>query len=84
MRCAYLEINSPSIADAIGQAAARGAGEVRVLPYFVLSGRHVNKHIPQIVRQARKKNPGVRIKLCSYLGYDPRIVDVVRDRIRRG
>ena len=84
VRCAYLEINPPSISAAIGEAASRGAREIRVLPYFVLSGRHVNEHIPQTIRRARKKNPSVRIKLCAYLGYDKRIVDVVQDRIRRG
>ena len=82
VRCAYLEINRPSIPEAIRLSARRGAREIRVLPYFVLSGRHVVEHIPEIICHARKKNPGVRIKLCPYLGYDKRIVDVVKDRLK--
>ena len=85
VRCAYLEINAPSIPEAIGQAVRRGAREVRLVPYFVLSGRHVTRHIPQIVREEKKRyGKKVRITLCPYLGYDSRIVGVVKDRLRRG
>ena len=81
MICAYLEINSPSISQAIERAIRRGAREVRVVPYFVLSGRHVSEHIPAIIRQARKRHgPKVTIGLRPYLGFDERIVAVVKER----
>ena len=85
VQCAYLEINYPSIPDAIRQAVERGAREVRILPYFVLSGRHVVHDIPGIVRTAKKLHgKKTRIRLCPYLGYDERIVGVVKDRLRHG
>ena len=80
--CAYLEINKPSISDAILRAVRKGAREVRILPYFLLEGKHVVRDIPMIVRQARARHGAkVRIRLCPYLGYDTRIVSVVRDRL---
>lgn len=82
--CAYLGIVSPSLPEAIDDCVRKGAREVRVLPYFLQMGKHVRKHIPQMVSRARKKYKGrARIRLCGYLGYDERIVDVVRDRLCR-
>ena len=83
--CAYLEIASPSIDDAIGRAAAKRPSEIRVLPYFVLSGRHVNFHIPALVRSAKRKYGRLsRIVLCPYLGYDHRLVELAGKRIAEG
>ena len=83
--CAYLEIACPSIPEAIDRAVAGGAREVRVLPYFVLSGRHVKEHIPSLVAAARRKHRRrARIILCPYLGYDRKVVELARERIRQG
>ena len=81
VRCAYLAINSPSIREAIRRSALAGAAEVRVLPYFLLSGKHVTRHIPQIVSASKKNFPDIKISLRPYLGYDDRIVSVVKKRI---
>lgn len=80
--CGYLEINKPSIPDAIIEAVRMGADEVRILPYFLLTGRHVNEDIPRIVKEAKKtwKNK-VKIILCPYIGFDPKIVSLVKKRI---
>ena len=80
--CAYLEIASPSIEEAIDLWIVQKALEIRVLPYFVLSGRHVKSHIPEIVRNARKKHRGAaKIILCASLGYDEKIVALAKKRI---
>ena len=80
---AYLDINKPSIPEAIDLAVRRGAQEIRLLPYFLLAGKHVNLHIPQIVSQARKKyGKKVSLVLCPYLGYHEKLVGVVKERLR--
>lgn len=79
---AYLEINAPSIPKAIEICIRKGAREVRVLPYFLLSGRHVTEHIPAIVAEARQKHrDAAKIVLCPYLGFDKKIVSVVNERL---
>jgi len=83
VRCAYLEINSPSIQEAIAETVSAGAKDVRVLPYFVLSGRHTQEDIPRIIRHEKKRHgKSINITLCAYLGYDKRIVQVVKERLR--
>ena len=82
VRCAYLEITSPSIPDAVRDAVEKGALEVRILPYFVLSGRHIREDIPRIVSLEKNRWKGrAKIVLCPYLGFDERLVGVVRDRL---
>ena len=81
--CAYLEINTPSIHQAIDACVADGARQVKVLPYFLLTGNHVRDDIPRIVGKARRKYRGrARILLCPYLGFHNKIVDVVTQRLR--
>lgn len=79
---AFLEINSPSIPDAVDACVAAGAKTVKILPYFLLTGRHVREDIPAIAKAARLRHRGrARIVLCSYLGFDPKIVDVLLKRL---
>ena len=81
--CAYLEINPPSIMDAIDSAVRDGCRDIRVLPYFLLSGLHVVRDIPSIVRRAKiKHKKHAHVRLCPYLGFDERIVAVAKDRLR--
>lgn len=81
--CAFLEISLPSIPDAVAQAVSEGSREVRILPYFVLSGRHIREDIPRIVSAEKKRwAKKAKIVLCPYLGYDERIAQVVKDRLR--
>ncbi len=83
--CAFLEAATPSIPEAIDRCVRRGARQVRVLPYFVLTGKHVLGDIPRIVRETSQRHVGkAQIILCSYLGYHPKIVSVVKQRIREG
>ena len=83
--CAFLEAAEPSIPEAINRCVDRGARQVRVLPYFVLTGKHVLYDIPQIVREASRRHANkAEIILCPYLGYHPKLVSVVKQRIHEG
>ena len=82
--CAYLGSASPSVPEAVARCVRRGAGEIVVVPYFVLAGDHVGEDIPAIVREAAEKHRGkVKIRLSPYLGYHEKIVSVVQERIRQ-
>ena len=82
--CAFLEAARPSIPDAIRQCVRQGAREVRLLPYFVLTGKHVTQDLPRLAKEAAQKfRSRAKIILCPYLGFDPKIVSVVKDRLNR-
>ncbi len=78
---AFLELNPPSIPDAVNVCLNQGADEVVIVPYFVQSGKHVSQHIPQIVLGIQALHPTKSIRLARHLDFDERIVSVVLDRI---
>lgn len=78
---AYLELAEPSIPDAIDGAVGAGATRVRLVPLFLHTGNHVARDIPEIVTAARRRHPDVDIELETHVGADPRLVDLVADRI---
>ena len=65
---AFLELAEPSIPEAVAEAAAAGAGEVLVLPYFLSAGRHVVKDIPDEVAAALRQHPDMSVQVAPYLG----------------
>ncbi len=81
VRPAYLELSTPSIADAVDAAVADGATRVRVVPHFLGPGNHVLVDIPTIVEAARVRHPAVEIELVEHLGADPALVDLLAVRV---
>ena len=68
IECAFLEIETPSIPDAIAKCIDEGASEIIVLLNFLNAGRHVDFDIPQILNQARLQFPNVRMILTQPIG----------------
>jgi sirohydrochlorin ferrochelatase len=82
LTCAFLEIEKPSLEEAIEHAIQKGAHTVLVVPYFLQSGKHVTQHIPEIISREKKKYPKVNIAASHYLGFHEALVTVVLARIR--
>jgi sirohydrochlorin ferrochelatase len=76
---AFLELAQPSIPEAVAAAAASGAREVLVLPYFLSAGRHVVKDIPEEVATALREHPEMRIEVAPYLGAMAGVSDLLLD-----
>jgi sirohydrochlorin ferrochelatase len=80
VRPAYLEINEPSIPDAIDAAVSDGADRLVLVPYFLHAGNHTRRDIPAFVDEARRRHPGVELATARHLGPDPRLVAILADR----
>ena len=78
---AHLEIEQPDIAAGIDRCVAAGAQEIHIHPYFLAPGMHSTRDIPEQAMAASARHPGVAIQVSEPLGFDPRIVDVVLDRV---
>ena len=79
---AFLEIASPSIPEGIDLCVKDGATEVIVLFNFLNSGKHVDEDIPNILKEARLKYPGVKIEMTKPVGQHPQITDLFLDMIK--
>ena len=68
VRLAFLEIMSPSLADAGAELAAQGCQNLQVLPLFLGAGGHVRKDLPLLVDALRNAHPGMAVTLQPPVG----------------
>ncbi len=78
---AFLELAEPNIRDIIEKLAANRYDSIYVIPYFLYSGNHVSRDIPEILGEYREKYPDIKLKLGDYLGVDERLAELVTERI---
>jgi len=72
----------PTIEDAVAGLVARGAGRIVVVPMFFANGMHIQYDIPEELAALADRFPGVTIAMAAHIGPDPRIADILLDRIR--
>ena len=75
----FLELADPPLAQALDAAAAAGASEVVVVPYFLAAGRHVSDDVPSEVDACRARFPHVSFRVTRHLGAVESLADVVLD-----
>ena len=78
----FMELNEPSIPDAIDELVGQGANSVIAVPYFLHSGTHVADDLPTLLEEAQEKYPAVEFSMGDYLGHDPLLMDVLAQRVR--
>jgi sirohydrochlorin cobaltochelatase len=77
VRCAYLELEPPTLADAVRELAAAGAVCVSITPMFLGSGKHVREDLPRLLDALRDTHPDVRFELRRPVGDDSRLLDLL-------
>ena len=78
---AHMELAEPGFDAGTDTLVARGAKHIDVHLNFLSAGYHVRVTIPQLVAEARKRHPTIPIETSEPLGHDPRIVDLIVDRM---
>ena len=65
---AFLELTEPKLLTVINNLVKKGADEITVLPYFLNSGNHVKKDIPEIIDSAMERYPKCKFNIISCIG----------------
>ncbi|WP_333652700.1 precorrin-8X methylmutase [Dissulfurispira sp.] len=81
VKVAYLQFAEPGIADAIKECVLSGAKRIIIHPYFLSSGIHVTKDIPEIIKEAKDMYPDREFIYTEPLGIHEKLVHVVMERI---
>ncbi|MEW6738456.1 MAG: precorrin-8X methylmutase [Nitrospirota bacterium] len=81
VKVAYLQFAEPGIADAIKECVLSGAKRIVIHPYFLSSGMHVTKDIPEIIKEAKDMYPDREFIYTEPLGIHEKLVHVVMERI---
>ncbi|HMK60621.1 MAG TPA: precorrin-8X methylmutase [Dissulfurispiraceae bacterium] len=81
VRGAYLQFSTPDIETVIAESVSEGAARVILHPFFLNSGMHVTKDIPDLISEARLKYPGVEFIYTEPLGMHEKLIEIVKERI---
>lgn len=81
VKVAYLQFAEPEIADTIRKCVEDGAKKIIINPYFLSSGMHVTKDIPEIIKEAERQYPDREFIYTEPLGIHEKLVQVIVERI---
>ncbi len=82
VRVAYLQFAKPELPDMIKESVLNGAKKIIIHPYFLISGMHVTKDIPEMIKEAERIYPDVEFIYTEPLGIHEKLVQVIAERIR--
>ncbi len=77
----FLELEKPSIKEAVEECILKGATEIKVIPVLLLSGIHVTVDIPNELKALEEEYPFLTVIYGRPLGVDDLMVDILLKRI---
>lgn len=78
---AYMELATPLLPDSLEKMVNNGIDDIVIIPYFLFEGLHIQSDIPEEIEQFCAQYPNVKVKLGNTLGADPRLADILCERI---
>ena len=79
VRCAYLELSTPDLAQATVDLIAMGTNAITIVPLFLGVGKHAREDLPLLVNALRLQHPQVQFGLQAAVGESPRLVHVLAE-----
>ena len=79
---AFLELAEPTLAQAVGSLAERGARKIVVTPYFLVMGIHLKQDLPRLIEEAAARSPGVELVATPPLDGHPGLAQILAERAR--
>ena len=79
VRCAYLELCSPSLPDAATDLIASGASKIRVFPLFLGVGKHAREDLPLLIDDLRAAHPQLVVELLPTAGESDKLISLMAD-----
>ena len=73
VRCAYLELSTPDLPQAVRELVDEGASSITIVPMFLGTGKHAREDLPVLVADLHTQYPGVQFTVQGAIGEDPRM-----------
>jgi len=77
--CAYLELSSPSLDQAVQQLVEAGCTQVRVVPMFLGVGKHVREDLPGMLQSLIDQHPRIAFEPLPAVGEHPDLLDLMAE-----
>lgn len=82
VRAAFLEIAQPDLDTAVAEGVEAGMKRLIVVPYFLTTGTHLKRDLPELVARQQQKHPGLSIEVSDSLQGHPLMPSLILDRVR--
>lgn len=80
---AYFQFAKPSLPDAVDSFVSEGIEEIIIVPALLFPGIHLKEDIPEALEELKLKyGEKVNFHLTPSLGADPRLAEIIMDRVR--
>ncbi|WP_433491965.1 sirohydrochlorin chelatase [Nocardia grenadensis] len=79
---AFLDLNAPPVGQVLDSVAATGETAAVVVPLLLGSAFHARVDLPALMAGAAARNPRLRLTQADVFGADPRLIGVLRERVR--
>jgi sirohydrochlorin cobaltochelatase len=80
---AFLELQTPTLPEAVASAVAQGARHIRIVPVFWARAGHVARDLTPAVEALRAEFPQAEFVVLPVLSEMTGLIDFVADIIRR-
>lgn len=77
VRCAYLELTTPSLPEVVAELSTGGVIQVRVLPMFLGMGRHAREDLPQLMNEVIAQYPHIHFDMLPSVGENPEVIQAL-------
>jgi sirohydrochlorin cobaltochelatase len=81
VRSAFLEMQSPTLPQALAAAAAEGARRIDIVPVFWAGAGHVDNELPPLIAAFEGTHPGVTIRTLPVLSELPGMLEFIAEVI---
>lgn len=85
VKLAFMELSSPSIADAVAELSAKGCSNIEILPLFFAAGRHLREDVPKMLAEIeqtyKEQNTPLTLELKPPIGQSQAMVDALKNTI---
>ena len=68
VKLAFLEFQSPALADAINGMVQSGHNRIRIAPLFMAQGGHLKNDVPKLLDSIRSSHPSLQLDLLPAIG----------------
>lgn len=79
---AFLELGEPDLEGAVVKLMEAGIRQIRVIPYFLTLGTHLERDLPRIVAEIAHVHNGLEVEVTAPLEGHPGLVAALLDRAK--
>jgi sirohydrochlorin cobaltochelatase len=84
VQLAFQDFMTPTLDQAVAQAAGQGAKRIVLVPLFMAQGGHLKQDLPRLVAKIRGQHSRLEVRVMPAIGDAPEVLQAISDWVLRG